>query len=216
MRAYPFGAGFAALALLSVALPAAAQQWEIGGDIGYGVYRSGSIYSPAGDATAGIRNRFTAGAVVCEDLHEYISGEIRYQYQDGHPFLSSGSVSKDIQGQSHTFTYDVLFHFKPRGQKIRPFVAAGAGVKYYEIAGPAPSPQPIPSIATLNSIDEWKFAASLGGGVKYQLREHILLRGDFRDYLTQFPKRQIAPAPNGTARGIFQQFTPMFGVSYTF
>jgi hypothetical protein len=48
------------------------------------------------------------------------------------------------------------------------------------------------------------------------LTDHFLVRADFRDYLTQFPKRQISPAANGTARGIFQQFTPMAGVSYVF
>jgi opacity protein-like surface antigen len=206
----------AAAVLFIAAMAAAAQEWELGADIGYGVYRNGSIFAPGGDATAGVRNRFAAGAVFCEDLYEHISGEIRYQYQDGHPFLSSGSVSKDIQGQSHAFTYDLLFHFKPRDHKIRPFIAAGAGIKYYEVVGPAPVPQPIPAIATLNSINELKFLVSLGGGVKYRLREHVLLRADFRDYLTQFPKRQLAPAANGTARGIFQQFTPMFGVSYVF
>ena len=57
---------------------------------------------------------------------------------------------------------------------------------------------------------------SLGGGVKLRLYKNIILRGDFRDYLTTFPRRQIVPAANGTARGIFQQFTPLFGVSYTF
>jgi opacity protein-like surface antigen len=203
-------------AFLFLAVPSLAQQWEMGADIGYGAYRNGSIYSPGGAATAGIRNRFTAGAVVCEDRFEHFSGEIRYQYQDGHPFLSSGAVSKDIQGQSHTFTYDVLFHLKPRTAKIRPYFAAGPGAKYYEIAGPAPQPQPLPSIAVLTRIGEWKFAASLGAGVKIRVRGHILLRCDFRDYFTQFPKRQIAPAANGTARGIFQQFTPMFGASYIF
>src|SRR6185312_9712684 len=151
---------------------------------------------------AGTRNRFTAGAAICEDRFEHLSGEFRYQYHDGHPFLSSGGVSKDIQGQSHTFTYDLLFHFKPRDHKIRPFVAAGAGAKYYDIAGPAPDPQPVPSIATLNAIDEWKFVASFGGGVKIRLQQHILVRADFRDYLTAFPKRELAPATNGTARGI--------------
>jgi hypothetical protein len=192
------------------------QQYEIGADIGYGVYRDGTIYAPGGDARAGIRNRFAAGAVICEDLYDHLSGEVRYQYQDGHPFLSSGGAKQDIQGQSHAFTYDLLFHVKPRESRIRPFFAAGAGAKYYEIAGPAPSPQPFPAIATLNAIDEWKFAPSLGGGVKIRLQEHLLIRADFRDYLTAFPKLQIAPAANGTARGIFEQFTPMFGVSYIF
>jgi opacity protein-like surface antigen len=202
--------------MLVAAGAASGQQYEIGADIGYGIYRNGTIYAPGGNAAAGIRNRFVAGAVVGEDLYEHLSGEFRYQYQDGHPFLSSGGAAKDIQGQSHTFTYETLFHARPRNSRVRPFAAAGVGGKYYDISGPAPNPQPIPSIATLNAISEWKLAASFGGGVKIRLQKHILVRGDFRDYLTTFPKRQLAPATNGTARGIFQQFTPFFGVSYVF
>jgi Outer membrane protein beta-barrel domain len=209
-----------AVILFLAALPLCAQseyeRWEIGGDIGYGAYHNGTIFSNAGTATAGIRNRFTAGAVICEDLYEHFSCEIRYQYQDGHPFLSSGSVSRDIQGQSHTLTYDALFQIKGRASKIRPFVVAGFGGKYYNTVGPPPIPQPLPAIATLNNVSQWEFVASLGAGVKYHLGEHVVLRGDFRDYLTVFPKSQLRPAPNATARGIFQQFTPMFGVGYVF
>jgi len=194
----------------------AQDQYELGGDIGYGWYRNGTIFAPGGTADAGIRNRFAAGFVFGEDLYGHLSGEIRYEYHDGHPFLSTGGQAKDIQGQSHTLTYDLLFHFKDRAHKIRPFIAAGAGAKDYAIVGPEPSPQPFPTIATLNSVDEWKFVVSLGCGVKIRVQKHVLIRGDFRDYLSAFPKQQIAPAATGTARGIFQQFTPMFGVSYLF
>lgn len=190
--------------------------WEVGANIGYGWYRNGTIFAPGGTATAGIRNRFAAGAVLCEDLYEHFSGEFRYEYQDGHPFLSSGGTAKDIQGQSHTFTYDLLIHLKGRSHKIRPYFAAGGGGKEYVIAGPAPSPQPLPTIATLSPVDEWHFVASLGFGVKVRLQKHLLVRGDFRDYMTTFPKGELTPAATGTARGIFQQFTPMFGVDYVF
>ena len=209
----------AILLVLLLAGAAAAQEageYELGGDIGYGWYRNGTIYSPGGNAEAGVRNRFAAGAVLCENVYEHLSGEIRWEYQDGHPFLSSGGAEKDIQGQSQTLTYDLLFHFKDRSHKIRPFVAAGGGAKDYVIVGPEPNPQPFPSIATLNAVNEWRFVVSLGGGVKMRLSRHVLVRADFRDYMTPFPKTQIMPAPTGTARGIFQQFTPMFGVSYLF
>jgi len=193
-----------------------AQDTEIGGAIGYGVYRDGSIYAPGGKAEAGIRNRFAAGAVFGEDLYDHLSGEIRYLYHDGHAFLSAGGVKTDMQGQSHTFTYDLLFHLNDREHRLRPFFAAGGGAKGYVVAGPAPFPQPLPNIATLRTVDEWKPVISLGGGVKFRLYRNIVLRADFRDYLTTFPRRQIVPAANGTARGIFQQFTPLFGVGYTF
>lgn len=193
-----------------------AQPFEIGGTIGYGVYRDGTVFGAGETAQAGIRNRFAAGCLVGEDLYEHISGEIRYLYQDGHPFLATSNVKSDMQGQSHAIHYDVLFHLKPREQRFRPFVAAGVGVKGYVVAGPAPNPQVLPTIATLVTQDEWKFLVAIGGGVKYRLHKNVVLRGDFLDYLTAFPKRQIVPALNNTARGIFQQFTPTFGVSYVF
>lgn len=193
-----------------------AQNYEIGGAAGYGIYHDGSIFSPEGEIQAGIRNRFAAGALIGQDLYEYFSGEIRYLYQDGHPYLLANGVRTDIQGQSHAITYDAIFHFTKRSRKVRPFLAAGLGAKDYVIAGPAPFPEPVPNIATLTTTDQWKFVTALGGGVKFRLQEHVLLRVDFLDYITTFPRRQIMPAPNNTARGMFQQFTPLLGVSYTF
>jgi hypothetical protein len=37
------------------------------------------------------------------------------------------------------------------------------------------------------------------------LRPHVLLRAEFRDYLTTFPRQQIVPGPHNTARGLFEQ-----------
>lgn len=194
-----------------------AQEYEIGGAIGYGWYRDGTIFGPGATAQAGIRNRFAAGFVIGEDLYEHISGEVRYLYQDGHPFLTSGGTNEEIQGQSHAFSYDLLFHVARRERRFRPFVAVGVGAKDYVIAGPPPpSPQPLANLGTLTTRDEWKFLVTLGGGVEYRLARHVVLRADFRDYMTAFPKSQIAPATNNTARGIFQQFTPLFGMSYRF
>jgi hypothetical protein len=193
-----------------------AQQWEVGGFIGYGWYRDGTIFGPGESIQAGIRNRFAAGAVVGEDLYEHVSGEVRWMYHDGHPFLSGPGVNTDIQGNSHTFTYDMLFHVYPPEHRLRPFVAVGIGAKDYIIAGPEPNPQPIPAVASLIAQDQWKLVVDVGFGVKYLLRPHVLVRADFRDYMTSFPRAQLVPAAGNTARGIFQQFTPMFGVSYWF
>ena len=193
-----------------------AQQYEVGATIGYGAYRNGSIYSSVGTAQAGIRNRFAAGVVLGDEFSKYVCAEFRYLYHDGHPFLQAPGVKSDIQGQSHALTLELLFHLKPPEHRWRPFLAAGGGAKDYVIAGPEPFPQPIPQIASLIANDVWKVVFSVGGGVKFALRPHLLLRADFRDYLTTFPRQQIVPAPHNTARGIFEQFTPLFGVSYTF
>jgi len=203
-------------AMLLLACTAFAQQYEIGANIGYGVYRDGTIYSASGSAQAGIRNRFATGIILGDNVSKYVSAEFRYLYHDGHPFLQAPGVKSDIQGQSDALTGELLFHFKTREHRLRPFLAGGSGAKGYIIAGPAPFPQPIPQIASLTTNDVWKVVFSAGGGVKFRLRRHVLLRAEFRDYLTTFPRQEIVPAPHNTARGVFEQFTPLFGVSYTF
>ncbi len=195
---------------------AAAQQYEIGADFGYGFYRNGTIFSGAATAQAGIRNRFAAGVLLGDDFSNYVGAEFRYLYHDGHPFLVAEGVRTDIQGQSHALTGELLFHFKDRTHRLRPFVEGGAGAKDYVIAGPEPFPQPVPQIASLVANDVWKVVLTVGGGVKWRWREHVLLRAEFLDYITTFPRQQIVPAPHNTARGVFEQFTPLFGVSYTF
>ena len=192
------------------------QAYEIGANIGYGFYRDGTFFSASGTAQAGIRNRFAAGITLGDEFSNYVSAEFNYLYHDGHPFLQAPGVKSDIQGQSDALTVGLLFHFKTREHRLRPFLAGGSGAKEYVIAGPEPFPQPIPQIASLTTNDVWKVVFSVGGGVKFRLIPHMLLRAEFRDYLTTFPRQQIVPAPHNTARGVFEQFTPLFGVSYTF
>src|SRR6266849_5256045 len=195
---------------------AAFGQWEIGADIGYGWYRNGTIFGPGVSAHGGVRNRFAAGLIVAQQANGYISGEFRYLFHDGHPFLELPGIKQDIQGQSHTLTYELLFHLNPSESRVRPFVAGGAGAKGYIVAGPEPFPQPTREIGTLVANDVWKVVFSVGGGVKFRLLRRVATRVEFRDYLTTFPRGQIVPAANTTARGIFQQFTPLFGLSYLF
>ncbi len=206
----------AAILVLAGAGLCSAEQWEIGGSLGYGLYRKAQVFSPAGTVTAGIRSRFAAGGWIGEDMYEYIGGEVRYMYQDGDPFLSAGGVKTNIQGQSHAIHYDLLIHTRPQKRRIRPYVATGMGAKMYVISGPANPAAPFGDIAALTTHDETKLLISLGGGVKVRLHPHVVLRFDVRDYLTTFPKGIIAPALGGTARGIFQQFTPVVGIGYSF
>ncbi len=203
---------------LGLFLPALiyAQQWELGGAAGYGIYRNGSIIAPDGTAKAGFRDRFAVGAVLGEDLYEHLSGEFHYVYQDGDPFLEQGNVKANLQGQSHTFAYDLLFHFTPREANVRPYLAAGGGGKLYVVSGPLAETQPLANIGLLTTHDQWEAVLSLGGGIKFKLSQHVLFRVDFRDYITRFPKRLIAPVEFATARGVLHQYTPSAGISYTF
>ncbi|HEY1342410.1 MAG TPA: outer membrane beta-barrel protein [Bryobacteraceae bacterium] len=194
----------------------AQNKWEFGGVIGYGAYHNGSVITTAGTADAGIRNRFAASAIIGEDMYSHIGGEVRYLYHDGDPFAESGGTKANIQGQSHAFHYNLLLYAFDREARIRPYAAAGAGAKYYETTGPAPNPQPLRTIVSLAPANEWKALGTFGGGVKLRVTDHVLVRGEFLDYITPFPKKLFIPAPNGTDRGILHTFTPMFGLSYSF
>jgi len=44
----------------------------------------------------------------------------------------------------------------------------------------------------------------------------VAFRVEFLDYITPFPKEHVTPSPYATARGVLQQFTPLFGIGYTF
>ena len=193
-----------------------AEDWEIGAALGYGWYHNGTVFAPAGTAQAGIRNRFVAGAVLSNDAYPHLSGEVRYVYHDGDPFLSSGGVKENQQGQSHTFVYDLLFQVNDREHKIRPYLAAGAGAKLFRISGPPLRTQPLSDIATLSTSDDIRLVVSLGAGVKYRAARHVIVRFDFRDYISPFPSTLIQPAPFATGRGLLHQFTPTFGLSYSF
>src|SRR5580658_4313222 len=203
------------LAFVLFAGVAGAQGYEIGANIGYGVYHDGTIFSADGTAQAGILNRFAAGVVLGDEFSDYVSAEIQWLYHDGHPFLTYQGTRTDIQGNSEALTYNFLFHFKKvEGSRWRPFLEGGAGAKEYVIAGPAPNPQPAPQIATLTTNDVWKMVFVPGAGVKLHVVKHMDMRVEFRDYLTTFPRTQIVPATHNTARGIFEQFTPLFGLAY--
>ena len=65
-------------------------------------------------------------------------------------------------------------------------------------------------------MNQWQYVVDVGVGFKYRLRNHVMVRGDFRDYITPFPKNLFVPVKGGTDRGLFQQFTPTFGLGYWF
>ncbi|MCU1232972.1 MAG: hypothetical protein JWP63_939 [Candidatus Solibacter sp.] len=193
-----------------------AQNWELGGGVGYGAYRNGSISGTAGTATAGVRNQYAVTGMASEDLFEHFSGEVRYVYHPGDTFLESGAAKGSVEAYSHTFTYDVLFHFKPRESKVRPFVVGGAGAKYYSVTGTLPRPQPVPAIAGLTTRSQWEPAFDFGGGVKVRVAEHVVVSGFVRDYVSLFPDHLFVPTGGAKASSVLHQVTPMVEIGYRF
>lgn len=194
----------------------AQQQWEFGAAGGYGFYRSASVFAPAGTAQAGIQNRFALSAYFDQHMYEHVSGELRYTFQDGDPFLQLRGVKTIIQGQSHAVDYEVLVHPRHREARIRPYLAGGLGAKWYVTSGPATPFQPLGQIAVLANRNSTKPLITAGGGVSIAFPPHVRVRLDFRDYITPFPKQVIVPTRFATARGFLNMFTPLLGVGFAF
>ena len=96
------------------------------------------------------------------------------------------------------------------------FVIVGAGVRLYRGTGTERAFQPLSQAAVLTKTTETAGLLTFGVGVKMQLSDRFALRFDFRDNLTRFPKKIIAPNRATGGNGWLNNFTPSAGVSLLF
>ncbi|HWQ53133.1 MAG TPA: outer membrane beta-barrel protein [Bryobacteraceae bacterium] len=194
----------------------AAQSWEFGGFGGYSIYRNGNLTTASGEGSAGFRHGVAFGAVLGNDLYRYVGGEFRYTFIDNSMKLDFGGQQARMGGESHAFHYDFLVHAAPRGSVVRPFIAAGAGGKFYRGTGEEVAVQPLMQYAVLTHTSEWQPLLSVGAGVKVRVSHNVQVRFEVRDYATPFPKALITPMRGSTVGGWLHNFVPMAGVSAVF
>ena len=209
---------FCAAIILALSSACMAQErgWEVGGAVGFGIMRNASIDNATGSATAGFDNRFVAGAVIGQDLYQHFSGELRYTFRDNDLVLKSGGQKVNMDGDSHLVHYDVLFHPTTKESRIRPFLAAGAGIRLFRGTGREYVSQPFSDFALLTQTNEVKPLISVGGGVKAKLTEHTAIRVDFREYISPFPENLFATVPGSKIQAWLFDSVPMAGISFVF
>jgi hypothetical protein len=207
-------AGFV-FALLVLAAACAAQNWEVGGLAGYGAFKNVGLSSPVGSASTGFKPGAGFGAVVGQNLYPRISGEMRYTYAMSDLKLSAAGQEVTFAGRSHIIHYDLLFHGAKRGAPVRPFVAAGGGLRLYRGTGAEAAYQPLNNYAILTRTQEVKPLVSVGAGVKWTVAPRVIMRVEFRDYMTPFPKQVIAPV-RGDISGWIHDFVPLAGITFSF
>jgi hypothetical protein len=217
MRSISKGACITLLAALGAGAPACwAQKWEFGVLGGGGFYTNGSVSSPAGDGDVGFKSGLAVGALIGNNMYKFLGGELRYEYRPGDLKVKSGGTEATFNGESHVMHYDFLFHFTPTGSHIRPFVAAGGGVKVYRGTGTPTLTQPLSRLALLTNTYQTSGLGSVGAGVKIISSKRIGLRVEVHDFITPFPKQVIAPAPGAKITGFLNDFVVMGGVSFFF
>jgi len=192
-----------------------AQKWEFGGGAGGGFYTSRDVTSPGGSASAKIASNVAASVWLDNNGASKWGGELRLDYQMGDLQLNSAGSSATFGARSYAAHYDVVWHAAPAGSKIRPFVAAGAGIKVYQGTGTEVVFQPLSDIALLTKAQDLTPLVSGGAGINFQISPRVQLRAEVHDYLTPFPKKVITPAEGAKAGGWLQDFVPMIGISFT-
>ena len=202
--------------LAGAVLPALAQTWEIGGAAGGAFYTSQQVTGATANANATLANGLTASAWLGNDSGRLLGGELRYDFGNSDLKLSSGGQSVQFSAQTHAVHYDFLLHFSPRGSRLRPFVAAGGGVKLYEGTGQQVMYQPLENIAVLTHTTDTVALVSLGAGVKFAVTPSVMIRVDFHDYLNPFPNQVIVPATGAKGGSWLQDFVPEAGLAWTF
>jgi len=208
--------GMLVVCLAAALAPAAmAQKWEFGGGVGGGFYTSQDVTDPGGSASAKIQSNLAGSVWLANNRSDRWGGELRADYQLGSLELNQGGTQATFAARSYAVHYDVLWYGTHAGSKIRPFVAAGAGIKVYQGTGAQVVYQPLSNFALLTQAQDLTPLISAGGGVKMQLSPHFQLRLEVHDYLTTFPKQVIAPAQGAKVGGWLQDFVPSVGVSYT-
>jgi len=212
-----FNVRWTLMVLLMTAATAAAQQWELGVSGGFGLLRNPAVTSAAGAAgTAGFKDGMAVGAVAGNNMYDRVSGEMHYLYRVSNLKVTGGGQEAGFGGETHIVNYDLLVFTAERGARIRPFLAGGGGIKVYRGTGMEQAYQPANRFALLTRTQQIKPLVSAGGGVKVALTDSLLLRMDFRDYMTPFPREVVAPAPGARIKGWLHDFVPTVGISVQF
>ena len=192
------------------------QHWEVGAAGGYGASRDVQVSAGTATGSAGFSSGYTFGALLGSQFNRLAGGEIRYTYQADDLRVSSGSTEVKAKARSQALHYDVLIHATSMDSAVRPFLAAGAGVKFYQGTGTEPAFQPLSNLVVLSHTTEAQPLVSVGGGVKFRASKHALLRVDFRDYATPLPTNLLATPGRSKISGWIHDFVLLVGVSTTF
>jgi hypothetical protein len=201
---------------LTLAGACLAQQWQLGASGGIGFYRNVTVERSGQSAQAGFKLGPAFSVFAGQDLYEHLGGQFRYTLQLSDLKVSSGGQEATLRGQSHAVHYDLLFLGGKRGAAVRPFIAAGSGVKMYRGTGAPHESQALGQFVALTHTADVKALITFGGGVRIKLGKRGCLHVEARDYLTRFPTQVVTPVPPSKLSGWLHDIVPMLGLSIGF
>jgi opacity protein-like surface antigen len=203
---------------VALATPASAQsELEIGVLGLISDYNSLTASNATRDGDVGPSLGYGGGVLIGQTINERWGGEFRYIYSRNDLELKAGSDKANLGHQTHAVHYDLLYYFADSDAKVRPYVAAGIGVKYYQGVGTEDPFQPGMDLALLTASTQTMLVGDVGAGVKFKVGSNGIFRIEFRDYITGVPDNVITASPGASISGdLLHQFAPMVGYSWTF
>ena len=204
------------LVSLAAAPAAWAQSWEVGFGAGGSFITSQTISNPIGNVDAGRSPAIAASAWLDNNSSGMIGGELRYDYEHGDLKLNSGGSSYSFGSMSNAIHYDLVLNLSSKEASVRPFVAAGAGIKIYSGTGTEQPYQPFSNVAALSDVRDVKPLVSVGGGLKFKISPAATFRVEIHDFLTPFPSKLVLPVNGSKVGGWLSDFVVMAGLGFAF
>ncbi len=149
-----------------------------------------------GQASQKLVNGGTAGGRAAYNFSRHFSIESNYNFMVNNVRLqvpgSFSAFTNTFGNQIQSFAVDPVYHFTPRGKRLRPYLTAGLGPSWFVPVKPAR--------AFAGTSTELAF--NYGGGVKYHLSPHLGLRFDARGVFEQNPSYALAGVPKAHLNGL--------------
>ena len=201
------------LTVLILTVPALAADWQFTAGAGFGRYHPAAFSTPAGNAEAGIGARYVLNATAGRKISDRFAIEGAWTFQDGDFEIASGGRKTAFDANTHAVHADVIGYLLRPQRKLKPFLAGGAGAKFYH-GVEVPGPRPLGEFGSFRDGVDTRPLITCGGGVEWTISPRWSLRLDLRDYATPFPDSVIVPAPGGNLGGWLHDFVPVLGVTF--
>ena len=198
-------------------LPAVkAEEWEIGGAVGYGYLLDANVTRDAATAKAGLEGSPSISVYASHREYRLFGGDFYYSYRPGDLKLSSGGTKVNFESLSHLIHYDVTIHPSRGEGRFQPYIGVGGGIRVVQGTGREAAFQPLNNFAVLSRTQEILPLLSVAVGARTKLSNHMAIRFEFRDNITPFPGRVIFANRLANPGKWWHDLTPQIGLGVTF
>jgi hypothetical protein len=148
------------------------------------------------------------GGRVGANVSNYVGLELMFEYMvNNEHFLtpiSAGLPTYSFGNRNYLLALNPVFHFTPKGSRVRPYVTVGVGAAQFTPTDAAKRIARDPAVYTVygsqNLNDNLQVALNYGGGIKFHVSDHLGFRLDARGWLSRNPTYNL---PNYPVVGLY-------------